>query len=81
MTIKEYNRFGKLGRKDYAYTLCEDPRADNSPRLNKAGFAFAVGPYTECDDEGYYACSCLHFDLPGERDLVVALKIKANGNL
>ena len=64
MTIKEYNRYGKLGRKDHAYTLCEDPRTDNSPRLNKAGFAFAVGPYAKCDEEGYYACSCLYFDLP-----------------
>lgn len=64
MTISEYDRYGKVGRKDRAYTLCEDPRTDNSPRLNKPGFAFAVGPYTTCDDEGYYPCSCLYFDLP-----------------
>ena len=66
MTIEKYNHFGKVGRKDYAYTLtlCEDPRLDNSPRLNKAGFAFAVEPDTKCDEEGYYSCSCLYFDLP-----------------
>ena len=71
MTVSEYNRFGKVGRKDNAYTLCEDPRSDNSPRLNKTGFAFAVGPCAECDDTGYYPCSCLYFDLP-DIELAVA---------
>ena len=64
MSISEYNRFGKVGRKESAYTLCEDPSSDNSPRLNKSGFAFAVNPYAKCDDDGYYPCSCLYFDLP-----------------
>ena len=68
MTINEYNRFGKIGRQilsdDCAYVLCEDPREDNSPRLNKVGFAFAVDTYSKCDEAGYYPCSCLYFDLP-----------------
>ncbi len=68
MTINEYNRFGKVKWSfwddDCGYVLCEDPRTDNSPRLNKVGFAFAVDSCCKCDESGYYPCSCLYFDLP-----------------
>ena len=68
MTIKEYNRYGKVKWSfwddDCGYVLCEDPRTDNSPRLNKVGFAFAVNSCCKCDESGYYPCSCLYFDLP-----------------
>lgn len=61
MTIGEYNKFGRAGRYDWRYVLCEDPFADNSPRLNKPGFAFAVdASFPKCDDAGFYPCSCLH---------------------
>ena len=60
MTINEYNRYGRVGD----YVLCEDPRTDNSPKLNRAGFAFAVWASDDCDDDGFYPCSILCFDLP-----------------
>jgi len=66
MTIQEYNKFGRSGRKDWFYVLCEDPKADNSPRLNKSGLAFAVPPLEECDEEGFYRCCCLHFRFPND---------------
>jgi len=66
MTIQEYNKFGRSGRKDWFYVLCEDPNADNSPRLNKPGLAFAVPPLEECDGDGFYRCCCLHFSFPND---------------
>ena len=42
MNISEYTKFGRTGRRDWYYVLCEDQQADNSPRLNKPGMAFAV---------------------------------------
>ena len=61
MTIKEYDKFGRSGRKDWFYVLCEDPQADNSPRLNKSGMAFAVAPLDKPDEEGFYPCCCVYF--------------------
>ena len=62
MTINEYNRYGRVRN----YVLCEDPRIDNSPKLNREGFAFAVDTYLcEKDQkEGFYPCSTLYFELP-----------------
>ena len=59
MTINEYNRYGHVGK----YVLCEDPSTDNALTASKKGFAFAVGPYDECDNDGFYPCVCLYFDL------------------
>jgi len=59
MTINEYNRYGRVGR----YVLCEDPRTDNVLTASKKGFAFAVGPYDKCDNDGFYPCVCFYFDL------------------
>lgn len=66
MTIEEYNKFGRSGRKDWFYVLCENPETDNSPRLNKKGLAYAVAPLTECDEEGFYTCCTLHFSFPND---------------
>ena len=59
MTINEYNRFGRV--RDYV--LCEDPSTDNALTASKKGFAFAVGPYGGCDNNGFYPCVCFYFDL------------------
>ena len=59
MTINEYNRYGRVGK----YVLCEDPSAYNALTASKKGFAFAVGPYDECDNDGFYPCVCFNFDL------------------
>ena len=59
MTINEYNRYGRV--RDYV--LCEDPRTDNVLTASKKGFAFAVGPYDGCDNNGFYPCVCFYFDL------------------
>lgn len=59
MTINEYNRFGRVRR----YVLCEDPSTDNALTASKKGFAFAVGPYDACDNNGFYPCVCFYFDL------------------
>ena len=64
MTINEYNRFGRVGR----YILCEDPSTDNALTASKKGFAFAVDPYDECDNDGFYPCVCLYFDLHKKTD-------------
>lgn len=66
MTIQEYNKFGRLGRKDWFYVLCENPETDNSPRLNKKGLAYAVAPRKDCDEEGFCPCCCLHFNSPND---------------
>lgn len=66
MTIQEYSKFGRSGRKDWFYVLCEDPKADNSPQLNKPGLAFAVAPLEKPDEEGFYRCCCLHFSFPND---------------
>ena len=58
MTIKEYNRYGRVRN----YVLCEDPSAYNALTASKKGFAFAVGPYDECDKDGFYPCVCFNFD-------------------
>jgi len=58
MTINEYNRYGRIRK----YVLCEDPRTDNAQTASKKGFAFAVGPYDGCDNDGFYPCVCLYFD-------------------
>ena len=61
MNISEYTRYGRSGRRDWYYVLCEDPLADHSPRLNKPGIAFAVAPLSKQDDEGFYPCCCVYF--------------------
>ena len=66
MTIKEYNRYGRVGD----YVLCEDPRTDNSPKLNRAGFAFAVDTFL-CEkyvEDGFYPCSTIYFELPNIKE-------------
>lgn len=68
VTIQEYNKFGRTGRKDWYYVLCEDPAVDNSPRLNTEGLAFAVSTLEECDKDGFYPCSTLHFPNDGWYD-------------
>ena len=60
MAINEYGRYGRA--RDYV--LCEDPRTDNSPDLNRKGAAFAVWSSDNPDDDGFYPCSTLFFDLP-----------------
>ena len=69
MTINEYNRYGRV--RDY-YVLCEDPRTDNTPKLNRKGLAFAVWNFDDCDDDGFYPCSILYFDLPDITDDVAS---------
>ena len=66
MTINEYNRYGRVGD----YVLCEDPRTDNTPKLNRAGFAFAIDTFLceKYEEEGFYPCSTLHFGLPNIKE-------------
>lgn len=64
MTINEYNRYGRV--RDCV--LCEDPRTDNTPKLNRKGFAYAVWSHSKCDDDGFYSCSILYFGLPNIKD-------------
>ena len=66
MTIQEYTKFGRSGRSDWYYVLCEDPQADNSPCLNKKGLAYAVAPLSKPDEDGFYPCCCLHFSFPND---------------
>ena len=61
MEISEYTGYGRSGRRDWYYVLCEDPQTDNSPRLNKPGIAFAVAPLSKRDDEGFYPCCFVSF--------------------
>ncbi len=68
MTINEYSRYGRVGD----YVLCEDPRTDNTPKLNREGFAFAVWASDDYDDDGFYPCSILYFDLPDITDDVAS---------
>ncbi len=69
MTINEYNRYGRV--RDY-FVLCEDPRTDNTPKLNRKGFAFAARVCDDCDDDGFYPCCILGFDLPDIKDDVAS---------
>ena len=66
MTINEYNRYGRVGK----YVLCEDPGADNTPKLNRKGFAFAVDTFLcdKCEEDGFYPCSTLYFKLPNIKE-------------
>lgn len=67
MTIQEYNKFGRIGRKDWFWVLCENPKDDNAPPLNKEGLAYAVNCLTKCDEDGFYACCVLHFSSPDDQ--------------
>jgi hypothetical protein len=60
LSINEYGRYGRA--RDYV--LCEDPLTDNTPKLNRKGAAFAVWSSDSSDDDGFYPCSTLFFDLP-----------------
>ena len=66
MTINEYNRYGRVRN----YVLCEDPGADNTPKLNRKGFAFAVDTFLcdKCEEDGFYPCSTLYFKLPNIKE-------------
>ena len=66
MTINEYNRYGRVGD----YVLCEDPRTDNSPKLNRVGFAFAVDTFLceKYEEDGFYPCSTIYFELPNIKE-------------
>ena len=64
MTINEYNRFGRV--RDYV--LCEDPRTDNAPKLNRKGLAYAAWSDSKCDNDGFYPCVILCFELPNIKE-------------
>ena len=64
MTINEYNRYGRV--RDYV--LCEDPRTDNAPKLNRKGFAYAAWSDSKCDNDGFYPCVILYFELPNIKE-------------
>lgn len=64
MTINEYNRYGRVGK----YVLCEDLRTDNAPKLNRKGFAYAAWPDSKCDNDGFYPCFILYFELPNIKE-------------